>query len=68
MSYASRKRTREEFKVGRPHSQRGMALSMNNDQLKAYWAKIPPDDRTPAQKMLGDPPLWRSALGHVDAE
>ena len=64
---AARKRLREEFKVGKPHSyshrsQRGIHAPMTDAEFRASWAAQPPDDRTPQQRLMGEPPRHRSAL------
>ena len=66
-SRATRKRQREEFKADKPHSythrsQRGLHAPMTDEQFRAYWAAQPPDDRTPQQRLMGEPPSHRSAL------
>ena len=32
------------------------------DEYAARLAEVPPDDRTPIQRLLNDPPAWQSAL------
>lgn len=60
---ATRKRQREEFKAGKPtYHNRHTRPPMTVVEVRAYLDALPPDDRTPMQRLLGEPPSWRSAL------
>jgi hypothetical protein len=54
--------------IGRYHKTgpRQEKPAMSAEELRAYRAAQPPDDRTPMQKLLGDPPSWRSALANIE--
>jgi hypothetical protein len=38
------------------------AEPMTAEEVKQYRASLPPDDRTWRQRLMGEPPAWRSAL------
>jgi hypothetical protein len=59
-----RTKEREAFKVGKPHCGPGRPWirPMTDEQLRAYRAAQPPDDRDFGARWLGDPPSHRSAL------
>jgi hypothetical protein len=59
---------RNYLKRGRPqHGLRGEHRPMTHEELKAYRASLPSDDRDSTAKHLGDPPSWRSALAQRQA-
>jgi hypothetical protein len=59
-----RTKEREAFKVGKPHCGPGRPWirPMTDEELRAYRAAQPPDNRTPAQILMGEPMTHRSAL------
>lgn len=61
--YAASERARHAVTVGHGWREAGTLTGrVDPECVAARLAEIPPDDRTPAQKLMGDPIACRSAL------